>query len=64
MAHAFRIPSGIKHRNGGAPGGAEQNKSVQVCRIDDGLEILHVFVERELYLLTVRQTAAPRIVPR
>ena len=54
MTDAFRMKRGIENRNRGAARGAEQNKPIEICRIDNSFEILDVFAEGKLNLIAIR----------
>ena len=62
MRYPFRMAASIGDGLGGALRKAQQNEPVKFSVIDDRFEIGHPFVERNLYVVSLRQTNPARVV--
>jgi len=62
MRKPFRMTRGICNSLRGALRKPKKDEPVQFSAIDDGFEIRHPFIERNLYIVALRQTDAARVI--
>ena len=62
MRNAFRVPDGVRYRHRATLRDAKKGEALNVCRIDDGFEIVHQTLKGNVGDLAVGQSIAAGIV--